>query len=224
MGIIKWYSGSDIWGLVHLSWRGRRWAVLDLAIAALKKNHLPINSMVFVLHRKEIMQHRGPFTCLQDETKRLKFDKDLVALLTDGAHTGLLQLLSTKANMGQRPIKSLPPLSLLSPCSFGKVVRAASWPKQDGPRHHRSTGESQRSPDCSKRGIAEFTRMVLAILRHHHSKTLVFVRTRNSKQERDVGGLQLGDSVTICKWGCPLWPTGDWNALDRPSPRQLPKR
>jgi len=56
---------------------------LDEAIARLKKNHLPCSGVTPVLHRKEIMQRRGPFSCLEDESKRICFDVELVDLVAN---------------------------------------------------------------------------------------------------------------------------------------------
>ena len=52
------------------------------------------------------MQHRGPFTCLQDETKRLKFDADLVALLTDVPYR-LIAVTIDKSQHGTKAYRSL---------------------------------------------------------------------------------------------------------------------
>jgi hypothetical protein len=80
--------------------------VLDAAISRLKKNHLPVDGATPVLHRKEIMQCRGPFSCLEDEQARSGFDTELVSLVSTVPYR-LLAVTIDKTQHGTKTYRSL---------------------------------------------------------------------------------------------------------------------
>ncbi|MCX7021960.1 MAG: DUF3800 domain-containing protein [bacterium] len=54
------------------------------ALETLKRKHLPYHAdEPIILHRRDIIDKRGPFTVLQDEEMCKLFDEDLLKLLTD---------------------------------------------------------------------------------------------------------------------------------------------
>jgi hypothetical protein len=79
---------------------------LEEAILGLKKKHLPCNGTIPVLHRKEIMQCRGPFSCLQDEGRRKEFDAELVDLIANASYK-LLAVTIDKAQHGAKTYRTL---------------------------------------------------------------------------------------------------------------------
>lgn len=81
-------------------------ADLDSAIARIKKNHIPSSGATPVLHRKEIMQCRGPFTCLQDEKRKLAFNKELISLVANLPYK-LLAVTIDKSQHGTKTYRSL---------------------------------------------------------------------------------------------------------------------
>ena len=81
-------------------------AGLDAAVDQLKKNHLPCNGTTPVLHRKEIMQCRGPFGCLQDEKRKQAFNGELVSLIANVDYT-LLAVTIDKSQHGKKTYRNL---------------------------------------------------------------------------------------------------------------------
>jgi hypothetical protein len=79
---------------------------LDEAINRLKTNHLPCTGATPVLHRKEIMQCRGPFSCLGHQEKKAAFDAELVSLVGEVPFK-LLAVVIDKGQHGLKKYRSL---------------------------------------------------------------------------------------------------------------------
>lgn len=79
---------------------------LDDDINRLKRNHLPCEISMPFLHRKEIMQARGAFSCLQRPTARAAFDEELMHLIRDTPFK-MLAVVIDKTQHGRKLYRSL---------------------------------------------------------------------------------------------------------------------
>jgi hypothetical protein len=142
-----------------------------------------------VLHREDILNRRGVFKRLQNETFRASFDDRLLALLRDSLFTGLVVVVDKKAHL-ERVKSSLHPYHY---CLAALLERYCEWLAG---RRGDVMGES--------RGRREDTQLQAAYRAIYEGGTLLvaassFQQSLSSRdlklkpKDKNVAGLQLAD-------------------------------
>lgn len=99
--------GKRYLGLVGVGFLGPAYKQFSSDLEALKRRHFewdPDNELV--LHRKEIVQAKGPFRTLLDPTKRKQFDNDLLQLLK-GTEYHIIAIVIDKVDHSQKKYRAL---------------------------------------------------------------------------------------------------------------------
>lgn len=168
--------------------------VLDAAVAKIKKNHLPVDGPMPVLHRKEIMQCRGPFSCLEDEQTRMDFDTELISLVTDVPYR-LLAVTIDKTTHGTKEYRSLKhPYHY---CLHALMERFCGLLNRLGKTGHVMAEARGKAEDyqlrASYREIYECGTRFLSVQKVQ--KTLVSPDLEIRKKHENISGLQLADTL-----------------------------
>src|SRR5665213_226136 len=169
-------------------------ATLDTALAELKSNHLPCNGTLPVLHRKEIMQSRGPFSCLQADQARQSFDTELISVVTKVPYT-LLAVTIDKSQHGTKAYRNLKhPYHYCLHAILERFCGLLDRLNQTG--HVMAEARGKVEDYLLKEAYREVYEGGTSYLSARVArKTLVSQEMEIRKKQENIGGLQLADML-----------------------------
>lgn len=175
---------------IHLDGRG----LLDESIDCLKRNHLPCDASVPILHRKEIMQSRGAFGCLGDEGKRAAFDQELISLIGAVPYK-LLAVVIDKSQHGTKAYRRL--RHPYHYCLHALLERYCGYlDRMNLVGHVIAEARGKTEDDLLKEAYRDLYANGTSYLKSSIAqKTLFCEELEIRKKNENVGGLQLADML-----------------------------
>lgn len=167
---------------------------IELGLDSLKMGHLPFDRGLPVLHRKDIMQQRGAFSCLRDPIKRCAFDSAIAGFLQDMRYT-IIGVVIDKNAHAEKSYRSL--TNAYHYCLHALVERYCGYLDYFGGTGHIVAESRGKVEDYQLRAAYRdvYTEGTQFLRREVAQKSLWSPEIEIRKKHENVTGLQMADLI-----------------------------